>query len=103
MNLEIEPGPDFAERVMAAVRRETNAPGPIPFPWRRIAATAAVAVAVSAISLAAVAKSGAGLEGPLSGIRKATESLPPAHVALGAAAIVLLGAVIGVTARLASR
>jgi len=100
VNLEIEPAPDFAERVMAAVRREAVAPGPIPFPWRRLLATAAVAVVVSTISLAAVAES---IEGPLSEIRKAAEGLPPAHVAGAAAAIVVLGALIGITARLASR
>ena len=101
MKLEIEPAPDFAERVMAAVRREAFAPGPIPFPWRRIAATAAVAVGVSAISLAAVARTS--IPAQISELGVAAVRMSPVHLAGAAAGGVLLVALIGITARLASR
>jgi hypothetical protein len=48
----VEPSPDFTLRVMAAVQREASAPPPIPFPWRRIAASAA-AMTVASTGLAA--------------------------------------------------
>lgn len=32
-----EPSPDFAARVMSAVRREAATPPPLAFPWRRLA------------------------------------------------------------------
>ncbi len=38
----VEPAPEFPRSVMTAVLREASAPPPIPFPWRRIAASAAV-------------------------------------------------------------
>ena len=34
---DARPAPEFAARVMAAVRREAATPPPLPFPWRRLA------------------------------------------------------------------
>lgn len=49
----VEPSPEFAGRVVAAVRREAGLPPPIAFPWRR-AATAAAVMATAGAVLAAV-------------------------------------------------
>jgi len=38
----LEPAPDLARRVMAEVAREARTPPPLPFPWRRVAAAAAL-------------------------------------------------------------
>jgi hypothetical protein len=45
----IEPSPQFAARVMAAVRKEAMQPLPIPFPWRRVAIGAVLGIGVSAV------------------------------------------------------
>jgi hypothetical protein len=48
---EIEPSPEFARRVMNEVQRAAHTPPPIPFPWRRVAAAAAlIAIAGSAVA-----------------------------------------------------
>jgi hypothetical protein len=73
----VEPAPEFTRSVMTAVQREASTPPPIAFPWRRIAASAAV-MTVASTGLAAapafrepaqraITALGA-IEGPLAGL-----------------------------------
>ena len=57
-----EPSPDLALRVMDEVRRSAEAPPPLAFPWRRVAASAAILCLVSASAMALPA-----LRGPAAG------------------------------------
>src|SRR5688500_15691605 len=51
----IEPSADFVERVMGAVRRAEDAPPPLAFPWRRLAAGTCALFACGVLAAAALA------------------------------------------------
>jgi hypothetical protein len=73
----VEPAPEFTRSVMAAVQREAIAPPPLLFPWRRVAASAAVMTLASTGLAAApefrepaqrVITALGGIEGPFVGL-----------------------------------
>jgi hypothetical protein len=96
----IEPTPGFSQRVLAAVGREAREPGPIPFPWRRLALGAAAILAVSTVGFASAVQVGQSIA---EGLANATGRLPTALLAAGSVGALLFCGLIGLTARLASR
>jgi hypothetical protein len=81
---EIVPSSGFAANVMDAVQRESSAPPPIPFPWRR---------AIPGFGVAAALAIATALAGPDAGE-------PPAAVTWAAAAIVAMVAPLAILRRL---
>jgi hypothetical protein len=50
----LTPSAGFTAAVMAEVRREAEAPRPLPFPWRRVLAVLGLGLAVGAAGLALI-------------------------------------------------
>jgi len=82
----LEPAPDLPRRVMTEVLRESRLPPPLPFPWRRVAAAAAL-LGIANTALAAMPA----LREPTQRVLTTLGDVDPmsAGVALGTLAIVL--------------
>lgn len=96
----IEPSAGFSRRILAEVEREARAPRPIPFPWRRLASGAGAILVLAAIGSAAAAPI---RQGAAEQIARAAGAIPTGELAAATVVVLVLGGLIGITARLASR
>jgi hypothetical protein len=98
----IEPSPDFAQRVMSAVRREPRAPEPLQFPWRRATLGGAIGVVAALASFAAPGVSDA-VRGALAVIDTASRAVSQLAFAAVAAVLFLTLVLVQSTLWLAGR
>ena len=84
----VEPSPQFAARVMAAVRKEAMMPPPLPFPWRRVAIGAGLGIAASAVLSASPAVTSR-TDDTLTAIARVSDVIDPVLLGAAAAAILL--------------
>jgi hypothetical protein len=84
----IEPSPQFAARVMAAVRKEAMMPPPLPFPWRRVAIGASLGIATSAVLSASPAVTSR-TDDTLTAIARVSDAIDPVLLGVAGAAVLV--------------
>ncbi len=98
----IEPAPDFARRVMAAVANEPRFSAPLVFPWRRAALGAALGIGAALATLAAPGTRSAA-ESVLDAIDGAQRAMTPLALATTCAVLLFTAFLVQATVWLTRR